>query len=106
MTAQAKLYWDAVAILNARYTPGIESLLAKHDASGTVTITVNPEELALIKTLVSDHLGKLHQEWYDATHDDTETSAEDLAYELRQISLRDRQTCRILDKLNSTKREE
>lgn len=106
MNKHEALVWAAIDIMHTRYTPGIRKNLARQDAAGTVTVTVNLEELALLKTLVSDKLGNLHSEWYDATHDETETDAEDLAYTLRGISARDTMFCRLLDRLNNKERED
>ena len=97
------LVFESIAMLNSNYLPHILSRLDKEDKCGTATITVNVFELDILKKLVSDRLGELHQEWYDTTHDETYTDKRELAYSLAQTEAHDRQVGKLLDKLNKVK---
>ena len=97
------LVFESIALLNSNYLPHILSRLDKEEKCGTVTVNVNVFELDILKKLVSDRLGELHQEWYDTTHDETYTDKRELAYSLAQTEAHDRQVGKLLDKLNKVK---
>lgn len=90
-----KFVENAIETMNRNYLPAILKLLKKQDACSTVTVTVNTTEIKILKALVSNRIGELHREWYDATHDETETNAQDLAYELYRIEEHHRQVCKL-----------
>lgn len=99
MNAQAQKVQNAIDKYHKLYGAGIKKYLDKVDAaSDTVTITVNSTELEMLVKYVSNRIGQLHVDWFDATHDEL-ISEDDLAYNLSQIALKEEQVTKLYKKL-------
>ena len=99
MNAQAQKVQNAIDKYHKLYGEGIKKYLDKAEAaSDTMTITVNSTELAMLVKYVSNRIGQLHVEWFDATHDE-QISEDDLAYNLAQIARKEEQVMRLYKKL-------
>lgn len=99
MNAQAQKVENAIRKYHDLYGKGIKRYLDKVEAaSKTVTITINSAELEMLKMYVSNRIGQLHNDWYEATHDEA-ISENDLAYDLSQIALHEEQVQTLYTKL-------
>ena len=99
MNAQAQKVQNAIDKYHKLYGAGIKRYLDKVDAaSDPVTITVNSAELAMLVKYVSNRIGELHVEWFDATHDEL-ISEDDMAYNLAQIAQKEEQVMKLYNKL-------
>ena len=99
MNAQAQKVENAISKYHKLYGEGIKRYLDKvNKASEAVTITINSTELEMLKKYVSNRIGQLHEDWYEATHDEA-ISEDDLAYDLSQIARHEEQVQALYRKL-------
>lgn len=99
MTLQSARYNEALERMHRPvYMKAHDKVLSAEEARGSITITVNPKELELLKLLVSGKIGEEHEIWYAVSHDEA-IRVDDMAYELAESSLREDRLHRLMDKL-------
>ena len=100
MTAATDTVSLAIDRMNKIYLPTIRKRLDHEDRCGSVTLTVNPTELRILKVLVTDRLHELRNDWYNTTHDKSYTDITELAYSLSLTEVSQRQIGKLLTKLD------
>lgn len=99
MTQQTARYSEALELMHRpMYVKSRKKVLSAEESREKITITINPKELELLKSMVSDRIGAEHRTWYDISHDEAST-VNDMAYELAESALREDRLHRLYSKL-------
>lgn len=99
MNRQAARVEEALNIVHSKtYQKPHDRVLEMEEQREGATITINATELEMLKSMVTERIGREHETWYDITHDEVITT-NDMAYELAGSVLREDRLHRLLKKL-------